>query len=127
MAEKTFLELGDVTVTTTRFIVKGKTYAVSGITSVTIFRHDPSRLGPILGVILGLFLFLAGVGNYGAMMAIIGLVLTFAACISWITTAPVFGVRLNTASGEVTALSNSSRAFIQMVLDALNDAIVERG
>ena len=53
MAEQTFFSSENVTVTQARFIVGGQTYAMQGVTSVRRSLVQPSKLWPIITVLLG--------------------------------------------------------------------------
>ncbi len=126
MSEKVFLDEGGVKVTQARFIVPAQTYAMSGITSVASLKQDPSRKGPIIVVIIGLF---ATFGGFSASAAagVIGL-LVLAAGIAWLLLQkPTYYVVLHSASGESRALKSNNGEWIARVVTALNDAIVARG
>jgi hypothetical protein len=122
MEEKSFFNEGGVSVSNSRFIVPGQTYAMSGITSVKSYRQDPSRKGPIILGIVGL-LALGGGGN----AVFLGLLLIAGAVAWWFSQKPEFSVLLTSASGEAKALTNKDGQFITRVVNALNDAIVHRG
>lgn len=122
MAEQTFLNEGGITVTNTRFIAGGQTYAMSGITSVKTLKHTPSKKGPIVLIILGL-LGLAAPDE----AKIIGFLL-LAGGIAWLVlNKPKFSVMLSSASGEVEAYTSKDEKFISNVVNAINEAIIARG
>ena len=122
MEEKSFFNDGGVSVSNSRFIAQGQTYAMSGVTSVKSSRQDPSRKAPIIMGIVGL-LALAG----GSTAAIVGLLLIAGAVAMWFLQKAEFQVLLYTASGEAKALTSNDGAFVSNVVAALNDAIVHRG
>jgi hypothetical protein len=122
MTEQTFFSSGEVSVTNTRFMAKGQTYAMSGITSVKSYRQDPSVKGPALVGILGIIALLTGKSGI-----ILGLILIAVAVGWWRSLKPEFSVLLSSASGEVKALASKDEGFIRSVINALNDAIVHRG
>lgn len=122
MDEKTFFSSGDVSVTNARFMAKGQTYAMSGVTSVKSFRQNPSRKGPL---ILGFIGLLAMTGGGGALL--VGLLIVGGAIAWWFSQKPEFSVLLSSASGEVKALASPDGDFISKVVGGLNDAIVHRG
>jgi Family of unknown function (DUF6232) len=74
MGEKSFFNEGGVSVSNARFIVRGQTYAMSGVTSVKAFRQDPSSAGPLIVGIIGILLVLAD-GGTGGTATVIGLAL----------------------------------------------------
>lgn len=122
MEEKTFFSSGDVSVTSARFMAKGQTYAMSGVTSVKSFRQDPSRKGAIILGIIGLLMMMGGGGAL-----VLGVLFIAAAIAWWMSQKPEFSVLLSSASGEVKALASPDGDFISKVVGALNDSIVHRG
>lgn len=119
-AEKTFLESGAVTVTNTRFIVPGQTYAMSGVTSVRFERVEPKRGWPIFITLVGLLLLASdALRAFGVILLVIG--------IAWLVLVKTdFAVALSSASGEVRAIKSKDSAFINGIVNALNEAIVYR-
>ena len=122
MEEKTFFSAGGVSISNSRFIAAGQTYAMSGITSVKSFRQDPSRKGPVILGVAGVLAM-----TPGGQSLVIGLLLTVAAVFWWRALKPEFSVLLSSASGEAKALASKDGDFISSVITALNDAIVHRG
>ena len=120
-------ENGDVLVTTTRFVVNGQTYAMNGVTSVKSFKKDPSRALPVIVGIIGFIVFASGIGSGSTIAAIFGLALLAGAWFLWKSQSPEYSVRLATASGEASALSSKDQSYINQVVEALNNAIVQRG
>jgi hypothetical protein len=122
MAEQSFLDEGGVTVTNSRFIVSGQTYAMSGITSVKALTRKPSRKGPIILVAIGLLAMLAG-----KEAVVVGLLFLAGGTVWWILHKPTYIVVLHSASGEAEALTSKDGGFISRAVNALNQAIVARG
>jgi hypothetical protein len=123
MEERVFLDSGNVSISLSRFIVDGQTYAMSGVTSVRTGHAAPSRIGPILLAVFGvLFLFAAS-----ALMMVLGTAMVVLAIYVWANQKPTYIVMLSSASGEAKALSSPDRLFIGNVVNALNDCIVARG
>lgn len=123
MEEKSFFKQGNVSVSNSRFIVDGQTYAMNGVTSVKALRKDPSRAGPIILGIIGL----ASLGNGSLGSVIMGLIMTGAAIYWWTKQKPELSVVLSSASGEAQALASKDASFIRGVIEALNNAIIHRG
>jgi hypothetical protein len=122
MAEQTFFNSGGVTVTNARFIVPGQTYAMSGVTSVKSSRHNPSRIGPIILIVIGVIALAAGKNG------IVAAILFLAGGIAWwVLHKPKYSVVLSSASGEAEALIHKDEAFISQIVKALNEAIIARG
>jgi hypothetical protein len=118
--EKTFFQYEDVTVTNARFMVAKQTFAMSNITSVQASQKDPSRLGPIILLVIAGFCLMGGVW-VGVLL------LGGAGILWWVAEKPTYHVMLTTAGGESSALSSKQREYIEKVVQALNDAIVARG
>jgi len=124
MPEQVFLNEGGVQVTNARFIAKGRTFAINGITSVTLYKKGPSLLGPILILFFAVAVFLHAPDNPKAGIA--SLVMIVIVIIYWIFD-NTYAVRLMTASGESDAFSSRKRDQIQRIVRALNEAIIARG
>lgn len=118
MSETTFFSEEGVMVTQARFVVPGKTFAMSGVTSVGARTIPPSKKPPIIVMLLGVpLLALYGFG-----------LLLIAGGIIWLTQLkPQHTVVLTTASGEASAYSSSDAGLIHRIVAAATDAIVARG
>jgi uncharacterized protein DUF6232 len=120
--EMTFLSTQGATVTNTRIIVPGKTYAMAGITSVRSTVIGAKRGLPILIALAGLFLFFVQQPVWGVIFLVGGII--------WaVALKDTYAVSINSASGEIQAviskpafraclpqsshksISNSPRAF----------------
>lgn len=119
-AEKTFLQNATVTVTNTRFIVPGQTYAMAGVTSVRFERIEPKRGWPVFFIIVGFLLLLIPEARpVGVVLLLIG--------VPWILLVKAtFAVALTSASGEARAITSKDSQLISGIVDALNKAIVYR-
>jgi len=129
--ERVFLSDGGFMVTSARFVVPGQTFAMSGITSV---RHSRTPRKWLFGALL-IFMSVpmtstgASIASSGSSSSplIFGLIL-MAVGISLIWRGrPQSQVRLQSASGETTALSSRNDALVRRVVSALNDSIIYRG
>lgn len=125
MEEKVFFEHGGVKVTNARFMVDGKMFAMNNVTSVGSTQKKPSRLGGILVLVIGLAMMSAGVNNATSM----GLGLLFAAAAAYYLyqQKTAYSIVLSTAGGETAALTTDEKAYLDRVVAALNEAIVQRG
>ena len=122
MDEQIFLSRGDVSVSNSRFIVSGKTYAMSNVTSVKSGVKEPERGGSVILVLVGL-LCLLGSG----WVFVVGLVLIGLGIMAWYGAKAHYLVILNTSAGENQALVSEDKSYIEDVISALNEAIVSRG
>ncbi len=122
MAEQTFLDESGILVTNARFVVPAQTYAMSGVTSVAAIKNVPSKKGPIVLIVIGLILMIAG--DAGIILGLLAL----AGGIAWLVlNKPEYIVLLNSASGETRALHSKDEDFISRVIVALNESIIARG
>ncbi len=127
MSERVFLDEGGVKVTQARFLVPGKTYTMSGVTSVENLKKNPSRKGPIFLIMWGFLMTMLGFWGKRVETWVTGL-LMLAGGVAWLLQQkPTFWVVLSSASGEAKALSSKDGQWVSRLVAALNDAIVARG
>lgn len=126
MEEREFFSSEDVYVSLTRFVAFGKTYAMSGVTSVRAAEIKPSQAGTIFLSVLGLIFLLIGCTGSAGLLGL-GLLLLILAAIVVAMQKTQYYVCLSTSSGEVQAVKSDSREFIAGIVQALNDCIVARG
>ena len=122
MPEQTFLNKGGIQVINARFIGKGRTYAVYGITSVSLYKIKPRRAAVMACVVIAAVAF-----SQGGNGALVGLIFLAFAIASWFMNPQTYSVRLMTASGESDAFTGKDRSQVERIVQALNEAIVSRG
>jgi len=144
MEEKIFFNKSGVIVSNSRFVVRGQTYAMSGITSIESLKNDPIRIGPIILIFLAIVvLFLAFVNildspevqqirdrNQPGIVFwefFFGIILIISGVKWWRGQKTIYEIILNSSSGRTLALTSDDGQFIDVVTTALNDAIVSRG
>lgn len=121
MKEKVFFEKGNITVSNSRFIVEGQTYAMGNVTSVKTGIEEANKGVGILIGIIGLFvLFSAESILWGMIILVIGI-------LAFIGAKNKYSVVLSTSSGENQALTSEDKEHIESVVSALNESIVSRG
>jgi uncharacterized membrane protein YvbJ len=116
--EKAFLSTPGATITNTRIIVPGKTYAMAGVTSVHCAEVPAKRGGAILTALIGLLLLFANVA-LGLVILSIGIIWAF-------TLKDRYAAAVNSASGEIQAVVSTDQAYISSIVQAVNEAIVYR-
>lgn len=124
-SEKIYYSDGAITVTSTRAVLGGKTYAMANVTSVSLAENQQGAgCGcALLGV--GALLALGGFSSVEtAGMGVIGIVALIAGFM-WMN-AKTYVVCIGSASGEANALQDRSREYIQTIVDAVNQAIIDR-
>lgn len=125
--ESALFNASGVTITPTRAIMGGRTYVMSNITSVTVRITHPRRAGGYFILFIGACGCLAGLADQNGATIVIGLVLIAVGYLKGIAAKDTHHVYLGSASGEGEAISSHDRAFIDGIVDALNEAIVQRG
>jgi len=120
--EQVFLDERGVSVSNSRMMYEGQTYAMSGITSVKSFEKKPSRIIPVILIIIGLIVMAAGGGGIA-----VGLLLIAGGIALWILMKADYSVVLTSSSGEAKAYTSKDRDFVTRVISAVNEAIVHRG
>ena len=138
MQEKTFFESDGVKVTTARFIVDSKTFAMSSVNSVKVDKKDVTPSGSeftAVGVVALFFLFgslfsFSIDDNEGAIFVLVPSAVITAFCLyrlNAIKKVFEYSIVLTTSSGETAALKSRDYDSIQKVEQALVDSIVARG
>jgi hypothetical protein len=119
--EVMFYQDGAVTVSQARFITNSKTYAMRNISSVHIFEIVKSRKLPVILILIGFFmLFSDDTRIAGIVTFSLGILLLF-------FIKNEFAVRISTNSGEANSIVSKDKAYIQNIVNALNEAIIHRG
>jgi hypothetical protein len=122
MDEKIFLNRGNVSVSNSRFIVSGQTYAMSNVTSVKSGVYEPEKSVAVALILIGLLSLLGG-----GWVFFVGLVLIGLGVMDWYFAKAKYSVILNTSAGENQALVSVDKSYIEDVIAALNEAIISRG
>ena len=122
MEETTFFNEGGLTVTNSRFVVPGQTYAMSGVTSIRTEEYPPSRKWPIIITGLGVLLVLGGKDTIIAALILIAIGVVW-----WRSQKTTYRIVLSSASGETDAFTSADEKYVDNLVNALNDAIVSRG
>ncbi|MGN7833618.1 DUF6232 family protein [Pseudoxanthomonas sp. 22568] len=119
-----------VSVTTSRVIIRGTTYALRNIASVRMTFMSPSLFMPIVMILVGSVVLLLSFQDFSQSMksgftqlaisaAIIGI------GVFWLKSKKtLFHVSISSSSGEVNALSSYDRGYIEQIVQSINSAIV---
>ena len=124
MEEKIFFNEGGVTVSNSRFVVGGQTYAMSEITSIKSVKVNPSKTGPLI-LLFTSFLFArkARESNIYTLTVGILMILPLVIGLIWLfRLKPKYKIIWNTSSGRTLAYARKDKEFIETVVTALNDA-----
>lgn len=129
MSDKVLFAEGSVTVSLTRLVFDGDTYAMANISSckVRFTEEQDDRLNlqrgvaVVASVVLGVALAIL-LHPVATVVGGIGVVAAF-----MYTGYQLFHLYIGTNSGEMEALSSRDEKFIRQIERSINDAIVERG
>ena len=116
-----------VRITNTRAIIGTTTYAMANITSVSMGMKPANRTPGIAVAILG-FLILLITGLLGSSGGVIfGVILLGIGILIAAIVKPTCTVRIGSASGETDAVSSKDKKYIQVIVNAMNEAFMKRG
>lgn len=132
-ADAVIYEKDGVTITRARAVIGDKTYAIGNISSVSLKVIPESTTGSFVFIMLGIGLFLYALvsipgRNYGliALSALLGLG-AFSLGVAGLRGAKdTYAVRIASTSGESNALESPTKENVQAIVDAMNQAIIER-
>jgi hypothetical protein len=119
MDEQTFLTSPVATVTSSRIVINGKTFATRNVGSVSIATMVPSKTFPILMIIVGA---LCALGKAWEAAVIIG-----GLGILWLLLLKnTYRLMMMAGGGEVMAIESKNGSFINSIHDAVAQAISVR-
>lgn len=125
--EMVYLQNRDVTITDTRAVMGGKTYAMANVTSVAMVKIAPDNSGGCVWGGIGVAVLVVGIAAQSFYPILIGALIVGAAWLIASQKKPKFLVRITAASSESNALWAHDPVYIQTVVDAVNQAIINRG
>jgi hypothetical protein len=99
---------------------------MANITSVMLREVGGTRVRAAIVFLLGIIGALLGLAGGIDLFTVGGILLLIIGGLMWFFAKP-WAVRIGSASGEVDGLRHRSKAYAQKVVDAINQAIVERG
>jgi hypothetical protein len=116
----------NVSVSTSRVIISGTTYALRNITSVKM-TVTPAKQGCAIALII-----VGGLGLLGGLASkdgvLVGLIIgaiIIGLGVLWLRAVKAdYHVTIASSSGEGNALTSRDRPYIQKIVDAINEAIV---
>lgn len=118
---------GGVRVTSARLIIGSTTYAMLNITSVMRAVEPPKRIGPLLFLIGGLFIFGGGLSGSDLSAVVWGVLLLGIGVFWWWKQKPQYHLRIASASGEANAVTSPDKDRVDKIVQAVNEAIIGRG
>ena len=132
--ETTIYEDGDIKITNLRAIFGAKTYAVSNISAVEMRSKAPSPFPALIGLLGGVLLLLSLPSFFNNRtwdnnwtLLVIGLILIFFSVMSIRAAKTEYTIAFSSSSGEIKAFQSYDKEEIDEILQALNDAIIQKG
>lgn len=116
--ERVFFQDSNVTITQSRYIANGTTYAMRNISSVDVFKVPLKYTAETILIILGVGL----LPLFG-----LGLIFIIWAIIMSNKKKPNYAVRITTNAGETNSFISPEKEYIQKIVNAINEAIIQRG
>jgi hypothetical protein len=126
MSEEIIYTDTNVSVSTSRVIISGTTYALRNITSVKM-TFTPAKQGCAIAVIiLGVLWAIGIMGSKGgvAPALIIGAIVVTGGVFWYRAAKPDYHVSIASSAGERPAMTHKDKAYIEKIVDAINEAIV---
>lgn len=120
--EKVFYKDNNVTVTQSRFIADNKTYAMRNISTVAVSEVADKHLFERIMLFIGILLAIAD-----GSTRIAGVLLIVGGLALMMFKKTKYAVRISTNAGEVNSMISNDKVYIQEIVNALNDAIIQRG
>lgn len=115
-----------IRITSARIIIGNTTYSLANITSVRNTSARPSRRTPLKLLVIGIGVFLLGLGLESGMVALLG-VLMGALGSFWLKVQkPTYHLDLASASGETRALRSQDGDRVEKITQAINEAMIQR-
>ena len=127
MAEEIILQDDNVSVTTARIVIHGKTYALRNVTSVRMGKIPVKNGCAGLLLLGGVVLLLVGASTAqqdGPGVLILGLVVAVVAAFWLSQLKTLYSVTIASAAGEAHALKSANQTYIASVVEAINEAVV---
>ena len=134
VSEKVYYQSKDVLITSTRAEMSGKTFVMANITSVSLSKSSSNHgcVNPLGFVLLAIAVVSHGNGSDGVSFITVllflgGLSLIVINLSRMFTSKPTYKytVILNSASGETKAMESTDENSVQLVIDAIKQAIID--
>ena len=126
--EKIYFEDGKIKITDKRVKLNKTTYPTVNISSIATRKINPDRTWPGLFLVLGLAGGLCALTDEftGTMIGVMGFIAVIAAVFILAKQKKRYAVHIGSASGEMAEFISTDRATINHIVNALNQARIER-
>ncbi|HMQ79982.1 MAG TPA: DUF6232 family protein [Ignavibacteria bacterium] len=128
MEEKNYYSDNSISVTSTRVMIGSTTYSLRNVSSVRTMFTAPSHIIDILLIITGVISLIIGfamIKNSGGFCVGIGVLLGIIGVIVFKSKKNTYYVLLGTNAGEHKALTSTNQQYIDTIVTAINNAIIE--
>lgn len=127
MSEEVIYSDNTVSVSTSRIVISGTTYALRNITSVKM-TFAPAKTGCAVAlIVLGALILVGGLAQGGQTIigAVFGGAIVGGLGFLWLRSCKAdYFVTIASSSGEVRALTSKDKAYVEKIVGAINDAII---
>lgn len=112
-------------ISTSRVVIDGKTYALRNITSVKMSVTPAKRGCAIVLLIFGLLMVVICLANKGAAGgAVVGAIILGIGVLAATSAKEQYHVSIASSSAESHALTSKDRSYIEKIVGAVNEAII---
>jgi len=130
VSEINILKEKNVKITNLRAIIGTKTYAISDITSVSMDVNEPKLFLPVFFIVIAgvcsVLIAVSDMREYSEFLTT-SLYLGIAGLVFFILSQKTkYSIRIKSASGEFKVLEAFDRNYVERIVKALNEAIVQR-
>lgn len=127
MSEEIIYNDSNVSVSTSRIVISGTTYALRNITSVKM-TFAPAKTGCAVAlIVLGALILIVGLAQGGQTIigALLGGAIVGGLGFLWFRSSKAdYFVTIASSSGEVRALTSKDKSYVEKIVAAINDAII---
>jgi hypothetical protein len=128
MSEEVIYSDNTVSVSTSRIVIGGTTYALRNITSVKM-TFAPAKTGCAIAlIVLGALIFVVGLAQGGQTVigSLLGGAIIGGLGFLWFRSCKTdYFVAIASSSGEVRALTSKDKSYVEKIVAAINDAIIQ--
>lgn len=125
--EIVYYNRGNVKVTSARAILDDNTYAMSNIASVSMEKTSANRAPWVITALVGVLVWICAASMDSRALVFVGI----GALVLGIGVAAIsrdkYAVVIGSASGKTHAMESPKKGIVQEIVDAMNEAIIQRG
>jgi Family of unknown function (DUF6232) len=122
-----YFDNGGVRVTSSRLIIGPTTYPMLNITSVLRAEERPSRVGPLIVLIIGGLCLLNGLAGPEHGAAVFGVFILVGDILWWKGQKIKYHLGISSASSEANAVTDFDKQRIDNIIQGVNEATIRKG